>query len=50
MGTDSDSSHEMAYVEYNSDNKRKDSEVSPEELAFLAQLNQDENENFSSDN
>ena len=29
MDTDSDSSHDMAYVEYNSDNKRKDSEVSP---------------------
>ena len=50
MDIDSDSSHEMAYVEYNSDNKRKDSEVSPEELAFLAQLHQDENEDLSSAN
>ena len=50
MDTDSDSSHDMAYVEYNSDMKRKDNEVSPEELAFLAQLHQDENEDFSSAN
>ena len=28
MDTDSDSTHDMAYVEYDSDNKRKDSEVS----------------------
>ena len=47
MDTDSDSSQDMAYVEYNSDNKRKDSEVSPEELAFLAQLHQEENEDLS---
>ena len=50
MDTDSDSSHEMAYVEYNSDNKRKDSEVSPEELAFLAQLHKEENEDSSGTN
>jgi hypothetical protein len=50
MDTDSDSSHDMAYVEYNSDMKRKDNEVSPEELAFLAQLHQDENEDISSAN
>jgi len=47
MDTDSDSSQDMAYVEYTSDNKRKDNEVSQEELAFLAQLNQDENDDFS---
>ena len=50
MDTDSDSSHEMAYVEYNSDNKRKDSEVSQEELTYLAQLHQKENEDFSDAN
>ena len=50
MDTDSDSSHDMAYVEYSSDNKKKDSEVSPEELAFLAQLHHEENEDSSSAN
>ncbi len=50
MDTDSDNSHDMAYVEYNSDNKRKDSEVSQEELTYLAQLHQEENEDFSDAN
>ena len=42
MDTDSDSSHDMAYVEYDSDSKRKDCEVSQEELTYLAQLHQKE--------
>ena len=50
MSTDSDSSHEMACVEYDSDHKRKESEVSPGELAYLAQLNQDEDDDLSSKN
>ena len=50
MNTDSDSSQNMAYVEYNSDNKRKDSKVSPQELAFLAQLHHEENEDSSNAN
>ena len=50
MDTDSDSSHEMAYDEYDSDNKRKDNEVSQKELAFLAKLNQDENDDFFIEN
>ena len=50
MNTDSDSSHDMAYVDYSSDNKRKDSEVSQEELTYLAQLHQEEKEDFSDAN
>ena len=50
MDTDSDSSQDMACVEYDSDHKRKDSEVSPEELAYLAQLNQDEYDDHSMEN
>jgi hypothetical protein len=50
MDTDSDNSHDMAYVEYDSDSKRKDSEVSPEELAYLAQLNKDEYDDHSMEN
>ena len=42
MDTDPDSSHDMAYAEYDSDSKRKDCEVSQEELTYLAQLHQEE--------
>ena len=48
-GSDSDSSHDMAYVDYSSDNKRKDSEVSQEELTYLAQLHQEDGEISSDD-
>ena len=50
MDNDSGSRQGMAYVEYYSDNKRKDSEVSQEELTYLAQLHQEENEDFSDAN
>ena len=49
MSTDSDSSHEVACVEHDSDHKKKSNEVSPEELAFLAQLNQDESDDLSNE-
>ena len=50
MDTDSDSNQEMASVEYNSDNKRKDSEVSQEELTYLAQFHQEEYDEISDAN
>ena len=50
MDTDSDSSHDMAYVEYDSDSKRKDCEVSQEELTYLAQLHQEEYDDTSDAN
>ena len=50
MDTDFDSSHDMAYVEYDSDSKRKNSKVSPEKLAFLGKLVQGENNKFYFEN
>ena len=47
MDTDSDSSHEMAGVKYDSDHNREYSKVSLEELDFLAKLYQDEDDALS---